>query len=146
MTNHLLKNTSNEIASSKQLRSFADISLNRTIEELSKQVDRTNEEFYKRISDTQYAKRTLENLQQQTQQKINDIIKNINDLQIELDAKEKYLLLCCNRLENRALRPGTELCRDRVQDTLLMEKQTLEKTIHHLKHMIDEVRCSFFFR
>lgn len=144
LTYKLVQKSSQEIASSKQLRSFVDILLNRTIEELSKQVDRTSDEFRRRIEDTRYAKQTLEGLQQQTQQKISDIIKNITELQNELDAKESYLALCHNRLENRALRPGTELCKDRVQETLITELQTLQQTIHHLKHMIDEVgqtRC-----
>lgn len=140
LTNRLLKDASNEIAASKQLRSFVDVTLNYAIEELSKQVDRTNEEFRKRIRDTQHAKAQLEQLQLHTQQKIADMLKNISDLQIELDAKEKYLALCHNRLENRTMRPGTELCRDRVQATLAIEMQTLRQTIHHLKHMIDEVR------
>lgn len=103
-------------------------------------MDRTNDEFRKRIHDAQHAKAQLEQLQLHTQQKIADMLKNINDLQIELDAKQKYLALCHNRLQNRAMRPGTELCRDRVQDTLAIEMQTLRQTIHRLKQMIDEVR------
>lgn len=140
LTNRLLKDASTEMAAAKQLRSFVDVTLNYALEELSKQVDRTNEEFRKRIRDTQHAKAQLGQLQIQTQHKIADMLKSIGDLQIELDAKEQYLALCHNRLENRAMRPGTELCRDRVQDTLATEMQTLRQTIHHLEHMIDEVR------
>lgn len=134
-----MQNSSNEITSSKQLRSFADISLSRTLEDTSKQVNRTSEEFCKRISDATYAKTSLETQQNQTQMKINDIRKNVVNLQTELEAKEKFLILCQNRLENRAFRPGTELCKDRVHRTLINEMQTLQETIHHLKHMINKV-------
>lgn len=71
-------------------------------------------------------------------------MKNIIELRTELDDKEKFLILCQNRLENRAQRPGTELCKDRVQDSLLMEMQTLQHTIQHLKHMIDQVYLFIF--
>lgn len=116
--------------------------MNRTIEELSKQVDRTSDEFRKRIADTRHSKQTLECLQMTTQQKISEILKNITELQNELEAKETYLKLVYNRLENRSLRPGPELCKDRVQETLTAELQTLQETVHHLKCMIDEV-CKF---
>lgn len=139
LTHGLIQNSSNEIAASKQLRSFADISLSRALEDASKQVNRTTEAFYKRIGDATYAKTALETQQNQTQTKINDIKKNLINLQTELEAKEKFLVLCQNRLENRAFRPGTELCKDRVHGTLINEMQTLQETIHHLKHMINRV-------
>lgn len=139
LTHTLLQKSSDEITSSKQLRSFTDISLSRTLEELAKQVNRTNEEFYKRIGDATYAKTALEEQQNQTQIKINDIKKNLINLQTELEAKERFLVLCRNRLENRALRPGTELCKDRVHETLVNELRTLQETIHHLQHMIKKV-------
>lgn len=145
LTHTLLQNSSNEIASSKQLRSFTDISLSRTLEDLSKQVNRTTEQFCKRIGDTTYSKCALEEQQNQTQIKINDIKKNLINLQTELEAKETFLILCKNRLENRALRPGTELCKDRVHDTLVNELHTLQETIHHLQHMIKKVRRNFEF-
>lgn len=130
------------MASSKQLRSFTDIALSRALEDVSKQVNRTSEEFYKRIGDATYAKSSLEAQQNQTQLKINDIKKNLINLQTELEAKERFLMLCQNRLENRALRPGTELCKDRVHGTLVNEMQTLQETIYHLKHMIRKVKAA----
>lgn len=133
------------MTSSKQLRSFADISLSRSLEEVTKQVNRTTEEFYKRIGDATYAKTSLEAQQNQTQLKINDIKKNLINLQTELEAKERFLVLCQNRLENRSLRPGTELCKDRVHGTLVNEMQTLQETIHHLKHMIRKVSARIMF-
>lgn len=113
--------------------------LKQTIENVSKQVHRVNEEFQKRISDTRFAKATLENLQKDTLQKINDITTNITDLKTEIAAKEKYIALCRNRLANRAQRPGPELCKDRVQDCLIDELQTLQDTIQYLNQMISEV-------
>lgn len=139
LTHSLLQKASNEVTSSKQLRSFADISLSRSLEDVSKQVNRTSEQFYKRIGDATFAKTSLESQQNQTQLKINDIKGNLINLQTELEAKERFLVLCQNRLENRALRPGTELCKDRVHGTLVNEMQTLQETIHHLKHMIQKV-------
>lgn len=139
LTHTLLQKSSNEIASSKQFRSFTDISLNRTLEDLSKQVNRTTQEFYKRIGDATYAKTALETQQNQTQVKINDIKTNLINLQTELEAKERFLVLCQNRLENRAFRPGTELCKDRVHETLVNEMHTLQETIHNLQQMIKKV-------
>lgn len=139
LTHTLLQHSSNEIASSKQLRSFTDISLCRTLENLSKQVDRTSEEFCRRIGDATFAKSALEVQQNQTLVKINDIKKNLINLRTELEAKEKFLLLCQNRLENRALRPGIELCKDRVHETLVNEMHALKETIHHLQDMIRKV-------
>lgn len=121
------------------MRSFADISLSRTLEDVTKQINRTTEAFFKRIGDATFAKSSLEAQQNQTQLKINDIKKNLVNLQTELESKERFLVLCQNRLENRALRPGTELCKDRVHGTLVNEMQTLQETIHHLKHMIQKV-------
>lgn len=135
----MLQNSSNEVASSKQLRSFADLSLNQSLESVTKQVNRTTEAFYQRIGDSTYAKTSLEAQQNQTHSKINDIKSNLVNLQTELHAKEQFLILCQNRLENRALRPGTELCKDRVHGTLVNEMHTLQQTIHHLKHMIQKV-------
>lgn len=143
LSEDLIRNASNEIASALQLRSYTDITLNYSIEEIEKQIDSTSDQFAKRIDDTYNAKTTLEGIQSQTQQKINDILKNITELRTELDAKEKYLILCKNRLENRTLRPGTELCKDRVQNSLFIEMQTLQQTIEHLKQMIDQVRVLF---
>lgn len=140
-----MQKASNETASSKQLRSFADISLSRSLEETSKQVNRTTEEFHKRIGDATFAKTALEMQQNQTQLKLNDIKKNLVNLQTELEAKEKFLVLCQNRLENRAFRPGTELCKDHVHGTLINEMQTLQETIHHLKHMLNKVKKSYDF-
>lgn len=139
MTHGLLQKSSNEVTSSKQLRSFADISLSRALEDVSKQINNTTEEFYKRISDATHAKTSLETQQNQTQLKINDIKQNLVNLQTELESKERFLVLCQNRLKNRAFRPGTELCKDRVHGTLVNEMQTLQETIHHLKHMVQKV-------
>lgn len=139
LTHSLLQNSSNELASSKQLRSFTDISLSRALEDLSKQINRTTEEFYKRIGDATFAKSALETQQNQTQIKINDIKKNLIKLQTELEAKERFLMLCNNRLENRAFRPGTELCKDQVHETLVSEMHTLQETVHNLQHMIKKV-------
>lgn len=134
-----MQKSSNEVASSKQLRSFTDISLSRAIDDLSKQAHRTTEKFCKRIGDATYAKSALEAQQNQTQSKLNDIKKNIVNLQTEYEVKEKFLILCRNRLENRAMRPGTELCKDRVHATLVNEMQTLQETIRNLKQMINKV-------
>lgn len=139
LTHNLLQKCSDEIASSKQLRSFTQISLSRIMEQLSKQVNRTTEEFFKRIGDATYAKSTLEEQQKQTQSKMNDIKKNLINLQTELETKEICLKICQNRLENRAHRPGTELCKDRVHETLVNELNTIQETIYHLQHMIKKV-------
>lgn len=139
LTHTLVQKTSKLIAESKQLRSFIDIMLNHTMESVSKQVQRVNEAFRQRIADTRLAKETLENLQKETLQKLKNIASNIVELKTEIAAKEKYIKLCQNRLENRAQRPGPELCNDRVQQALAVELHTLQETVAHLNCMIAEV-------
>lgn len=135
-----MQKTSKLIAESKQLRSFIDVLLNHATESVSKVVQRVNEAFRKRIADTRLAKESLEHLQKDTLQKLKDIATNIAELKTEIEAKEKYMKLCQNRLENRAQRPGPELCNDRVQQALAIELQTLQQTVAHLNHMIAEVK------
>lgn len=109
------------------------------MESVSKQVQRVNQAFRKRISDTRLAKETLECLQKDTTQKLKDIAANMIELQTEIAAKVKYIQLCENRLKNRAQRPGPELCNDRVQQALTAEYRTLHQTLAHLNQMIAEV-------
>lgn len=116
------------------------------MESVSKLVQRVNEAFRKRIADTRFAKESLEHLQKDTLQKLKDIATNVAELTTEIAAKEKYMKLCHNRLENRAQRPGPELCNDRVQQALAIELQTLQQTVAHLNHMIAEVKWIYRHR
>lgn len=145
MSHALVQKTSKMVAESMQLRSFVDILLNHAIESVSKQVMRVNEAFRKRIADTRLAKETLENLQKDTLQKLKDIGANIVSLETEIAAKEKFIKLCQNRLENRAQRPGPELCNDHVQRALATELQTLQQTMAHLNRLIAEVKLFHHF-
>ena len=136
----MVDKTSREINSSKPLRSFIDIALKQTIDDIANQVSRTSEAFKRRIADNRYAKTILEGVHKRTAEKINDIQQNIAQLDRELAEKEGFVTLCQMRLSNRAHRPGPELCRDKVQDTLTRELHTLQCTSEKLSQMIAEVR------
>lgn len=148
MTQTGIQNTAKELNSAMPLRSYVDIILKQSVEDLINQVGRTNESFAKRISETRYQKTVLENIHNQTAQKVNDITRNITRIEKEIADKEGYLALVQMRLANRAQRPGTELCRDKVQDTLINELQLLRNTVGSLNQALAEVKIKFlvFFR
>lgn len=114
------------------------------IDDLSNQVDRTNEAFCKRIAATRYAKTVLESIHNCTALKANEITKNIINLEKELADKEGYIGLCQIRLANRAQRPDVELCHDSVQQTLNKELTLLKQTVGNLSQMLAEVNFIVF--
>lgn len=143
MTRTNIQNTAKELNSAKPLRSYVDIILKQVVEDLSNQVGRTDEAFVKRISETRYAKTVLEGIHSHTALKVNEMSRNITNLEKELAEKEGYLCLCQMRLANRAQRPGTEMCQDLVQKSLMDELTKLRMTVGSLSQMLTQV-CWFF--
>lgn len=139
-TSKNLESTVKELGTSKQLRSYVDILLKQVIEDIENQVQRTNEAFKNRIGDMRYTKVKLEGLHCTTAKQVNEITRNITKLEKELAEKEGYIALSQMRLGNRAQRPGLELCKDKAQDSLMMELAALRATCQKLIHMIDQVR------
>lgn len=128
-----------ELNSAKSLRSYVDILLKQVVEDIDTQIQRTNEAFKNRIADMRYMKVKLEGLHCATANQVNEITRNITKLEKELAEKEGFIALSQMRLGNRAQRPGLELCKDRAQDTLMMELSSLRTTCQKLIHMIDQV-------
>lgn len=139
MTNRNIAATAKELNSAKPLRSYIDILLRQVVEDLESQVSITNEAYKKRIGETRYAKIRLENLHRESSNQVNEVTRNITRLEKELSDKEGYLALAQMRLANRAQRPGVEMCRDAVQDTLVKELNALRETCVKLSRMLDEV-------
>lgn len=139
LTMENIQNAAKELNTAKPLRSYCDVILKQVIEDLTNQVSRTNEAFMKRISEIRYAKAALERIHNETATKVNDITRNITRLEKELADKEGFVALCQTRLANRAYRPGPELCKDNVHNTLSKELQTLKETVVNLNKMLAEV-------
>lgn len=106
---------------------------------------RTNNAYKKRICETRYAKIRLENLHRESSNQVNEVTRNITRLEKELADKEGYLALAQMRLANRAQRPGVEMCRDAVQDTLVRELNALKETCAKLARMLEEVITILYF-
>lgn len=140
MTHQIIQKALKNLNCSVQLRSYIDVLLKQTMENIAKQVSRTTETFRKRISKTRYDKTVLEGIQKETTIKLNDVLNKIAELKNEITEKDKYVNLCQTRLSNRAQRPGPELCRDRVQETLMTELRTLEETLKNLNLVMAEVK------
>lgn len=121
------------------MRSYIDILLRQVVEDIETQVSRTNESFKKRISETRYAKIRLENLHRESSNQVNEITRNITRLEKELADKEGYIALVQTRLANRTQRPGVEMCKDLVHDTLVSELRMLRETCAKLRKMLEEV-------
>lgn len=142
VTNQTIENTAKELNSAKNIRSFIDILLNQIVEDLNNQVDRTNEAFTKRISETRYTKNKLEGIHNETAKQIINIARTINRLEKELAEKEGYLALVQMRLANRAQRPGVELCKDAAQDQLMKELYILRETVGKLNQMLAQAKAT----
>lgn len=90
------KNTTNsaqEINSAKQMQSYIDIILKQIVEDLTNQINRTNEAFNKRISETRYVKNRLEDIHNETFRQVMEMRKNLTRLEKELAEMEGYLAL-----------------------------------------------------
>lgn len=139
VTNRNIASTAKELNSAKPLRSYVDILLRQVVEDLETQVAKTNDAYKKRIGETRYAKIRLENLHRESSNQVNEVTRNITRLEKELADKEGYLALAQMRLANRTQRPGVEMCRDAVQDTLVRELNALKETCAKLGRMLEEV-------
>lgn len=139
MTHQVIQKALKHVNTSVQLRSYIDVLLKQVLESTQKQVYRTTEMFHKRISKTCYDKTVLQGIQKETTIKLNDVLNKISELKNEISEKVKYVNLCQTRLNNRSQRPGTELCRDRVEASLKKEHKMLEETFKNLNQLMIEV-------
>ncbi|XP_062322427.1 tektin-2-like isoform X2 [Osmerus eperlanus] len=69
----------------------------------------------------------------QTKEEISELERAIHGVEQELVARDAHLKLVHTRLDSRTYRPGTELCMDQVQSSLVDEAQQLEVSTAALK-------------
>jgi hypothetical protein len=139
VTTKNIADTTKELTSAAQMRSYIEILLKQTIEDLENQVLQTNQAFNFRIVETKRTKAQLEFLHKGTAKQVNEITRTITELEKGLAEKEGYVALTQTRLVNRAQRPGIELCKDVAQDTLMLELTTQEETVAKLTQMLAQV-------
>ncbi|XP_055372964.1 tektin-1 [Condylostylus longicornis] len=137
-----IENTAKELNSAAELRAYIDLVIKQVIEDLENQRDRTNEAFERRIAETRRIKEDLENTHSDTLKHIMEIQSNIQRLEKEISDKEGYLALCQMRLGNRAQRPGLEMTRDNVQESLFSELQALKATLGRLNNKLLENKAT----
>jgi tektin-1 len=137
-----IANTARELTAAAQMRSYIDILLKQVIDDLETQINRTNQAFQSRITETKATKTQLENLHHATAKQINEMTRTITSLEKALADKEGYVALTQTRLVNRAQRPGLELCKDAVQDTLMTELHTQEATVGQLHEMLAQAKAT----
>ncbi|XP_062322425.1 tektin-2-like isoform X1 [Osmerus eperlanus] len=68
-----------------------------------------------------------------TKEEISELERAIHGVEQELVARDAHLKLVHTRLDSRTYRPGTELCMDQVQSSLVDEAQQLEVSTAALK-------------
>lgn len=142
VTNTNIENTAKEINSAQTLRSYIDQVLKQAAEDIRAQVERTNAAFCKRISEMRYTKTKLENVHKETVHQVNELTRNVTNLEKEIAEKEGYVALAQMRMANRAHRPGIELCKDNVYNSLKKELGALRETVAKLDKMLVQSRAT----
>ncbi|XP_053688785.1 tektin-1 [Sabethes cyaneus] len=142
VTNTNIANTAKEINSAQTMRSYIDQVLKQAAEDIRQQVERTNAAFGKRISEMRYTKIKLENIHKETVHQVNELTRNVTKLEKEIAEKEGYVALAQVRMANRAHRPGFELCKDNVYNSLKKEMAALRETIAKLDQMLVQSRAT----
>lgn len=116
--------------------------LKQAAEDIRHQVDRTNAAFCKRIAEVRYTKTKLENVHKETVHQVNELTRTVTKLEKEIAEKEGYVALAQVRMANRAHRPGIELCKDNVYNSLKKELAALRETVAKLDHMLVQSRAT----
>ncbi|XP_058829252.1 tektin-1-like isoform X1 [Topomyia yanbarensis] len=142
VTNANIENTAKEINSAQTLRSYIDQILKQAAEDIRQQVERTNAAFAKRISEMRYTKVKLENVHKETTRQVNELTRNVTKLEMEIAEKEGYVALAQMRMANRAHRPGMELCKDNVYNSLKKEMAALRENVSKLDQMLVQSRAT----
>ncbi|XP_062540455.1 tektin-1 [Armigeres subalbatus] len=142
VTNTNIENTAKEINSAQTLRSYIDQVLKQAAEDIRHQVGRTNAAYCKRIAEVRYTKTKLENVHKETVHQVNELTRTVTKLEKEIAEKEGYVALAQVRMANRAHRPGIELCKDNVYNSLKKELAALRETVAKLDQMLVQSRST----
>lgn len=142
VTNTNIENTAKEINSAQTLRSYIDQVLKQAAEDIRHQVARTTAAYCKRIAEVRYTKIKLENVHKETVHQVNELTRTVTKLEKEIAEKEGYVALAQVRMANRAHRPGIELCKDNVYNSLKKELASLRETVAKLDQMLVQSRAT----
>ncbi|XP_046391034.1 tektin-1 [Ischnura elegans] len=133
-----LKRSAKEINNAKILKSYLDLLIKQTCEDLNKKFAKTNMAFKLRIDEIKEAKKKLEDEHHKVVSEANIMTNNILHLEKELAAKEKYVALAHTRLGLRSQRPNVEHCRDAVEIALAKELSDLRIIVQDLQQKLAE--------
>lgn len=137
-----IKNAAKEVNSARPLTDIIDILLHQLTDDLRNAYFKTNNEFTKRIRDTQIAKVGLEDMHHGIAEKVLDMQKSIEKLQKALSEKECHVALAHTRLGRRAQRKEAELVRDPPGQALYYECELLRQSTEQLQLMLQESNAS----
>ncbi|XP_072530840.1 tektin-2 [Salminus brasiliensis] len=141
-SHHNVSHAKEEMQASVQLRENMSITRAQVQNELEAQRVATEFALRKR---THHVEQALQEVQWQlktTQDEIAELEGDVIGLERDLQAKMAPLKLVHTRLENRAKRPGVDLCRDEVQYGLVEEAKRLDSTILALKQKLAQAQDS----
>lgn len=137
-----IQRTSQDITKGRSLRSFVDVLLRQVAEDIFSKTEATNVAFKKRIVEVKATKDRLEDVHRETSRQVNEIERNLGKLEHELATKEGFIAACTARLGERKKRPGSELCLDIPQETLLRELANLTLSCKQLEQMITDSKTT----
>lgn len=137
-----IETAAKEINAAIQLRTFINLILKQTIQDLVSQYNLVNDAFKRRIEETKHMKDKLELDHSELVRQVNEMTRNITKLEIAIQEKEGFMALSHTRLGRRAHRPGLELCRDVADTSLIEEVRILRNNISKLQHMLCESQAS----
>ncbi|KAL4629345.1 tektin-2 [Arapaima gigas] len=139
---HNVSHAQEELQASQQLREDVALTLAQVQSELQAQYAATSFALRKRRHQVEQACNELRWQQKTNREEITELELDICRLEEDLRAKEAPLKLVHTRLENRAMRPGVDLCQDQVQHRLVNECKQLEVSIMSLKQKLSEAQHS----
>ncbi|XP_014206074.1 tektin-1 [Copidosoma floridanum] len=135
-----------DVEIAKKIRPHIDQILQQVITKLIYQKNATDEAFRRRIEETKLTKDKLEEQHSEIMQQANEMTSNITRLEKKIAEKEGFLALAHTRLGNRCQRPGLELTRDEVEESLAKEVSDLrEVVISQLQQTLFEAQASLRF-
>jgi len=129
-------------SNSINLRSMVDTSLATSCNDMTVQVERTNEALAKRVRELKESKTRLEGQLAETLRQFIEQEENIKNLRKAIEDKVIPMKLAQTRLDSRAQRPNVELTRDAVQFRLLKEVDELDDQLQRLRRRLAESESS----
>ncbi|XP_076398028.1 tektin-3 isoform X2 [Megachile rotundata] len=137
--NQIVQKSQTERNKSCQLRTNAELLLNKVAQEMWDAWSNTNNALAHRSSELLEAKNKLQQHLQKIQQEIFDIEKNLELTRKAIIDKQYVLKVAHTRLEARMHRPDIELCRDFAHTSLQKEINEINHQIRRLHMALKEL-------